>query len=323
MPAPDPRAISIQQRLDNWSAKQLPHVPKGNRGTLSRIWFAQQGFLTRVAESEYAKATITAGAWALVQTLLDREYARRVTADLDIDLPEVDTEAELRALLKAIIETPLPPELDDHLVFEPEFSLKHILPGTDAGGYRAVLMARLGPTTRIRFTLDIALAFRVVPAPEEILVPRLLQPAVTIPVQMAPIEAVLAGKVASLLKNGFATTRIKDFYDCWLASQLRDFDGNRMVAALQSTCQQQQVTIDPKAEVFTSSTAPYEPWQQERWATFLEDHWVQGPAFPEAVQALRALYLPVLEGTAANCIWRSKRQRWIAALSRKKAEKHS
>lgn len=312
MPAPDPRAISIQQLLDNWSAKNLPHVPKGNRGTLTRSMYAQQGFLARVAQSAYAEASITAGAWSLVFTLLDQEYARRVTADLDIDLPQVSTEAELRDVLKAIIETPVPSELDDHLVFESEFSLKHILPGTDVGGYRTVLIAKLGPTTRIKFTLDIALAFRVVPSPEEIEVPRLLQPSVTIPVQMAPIEAVLAGKVASLLRNGFRTTRVKDFYDCWLASQLRDFEGNRMIAALQSTCEQQKVTIAPEAEVFTSSTVPYEPWQQERWATFLEDHWIQAPAFPEAVQALRALYSPVLDKTAENRTWLHHQQQWSA-----------
>lgn len=306
----DPRAISLQKQLDNWGAKELGHIPTGSRGTLVRSWYAQQGFLTRAALSPFAYQIIAGGAWSLLITLFKQNYIQRVTQDLDLDLPQVDNESDLRAMIAAIINTPLPPDLDDHLVFDANFSLKHILPGTDAGGYRVVLLARLGPTTRILFTLDVALAFEVVPPPEVLQVPRLLQPKTTIPVRLAPVEAVLAGKVAGVLKNGFKTTRLKDFYDCWLASQQRDFYEDRLLAALQATCQQQGVSLNPQAEVFTSTDAPLDMGQEARWETFLADNWLEAPAFSVVIQAFRLFYLPVIDGTASGHVWRHQEQRW-------------
>lgn len=316
----DPRAISLQRRLDNWAAKELAHIPTGSRGIMVRSWYAQQGFLMRAALSPFADQIIAGGAWSLLITLLDQHYVQRVTQDLDLDLPQVDNEPDLRAMLQAIISTPLPPDLDDHLAFDSTFSLKRTLPGTDAGGYRVVLQARLGPTTRILFTLDLALAFAVVPQPAVVQVPRLLQPQTTIAVRLAPVEAVLAGKVASLLKNGFRTTRYKDFYDCWLASQQRDFAGDRMLAALQATCQQQSVALNPQAEVFTSVEAPLDAQQGARWETFLADNWITAPAFPVVVQTFRAFYLPVVEGSAAGSIWQPRQQEWIAVAQEPERE---
>lgn len=306
----DPRAISLQRLLDNWAAKELSHIPTGSRGTLVRNWYAQQGFLTRAAFSAYADQIVAGGAWSLLITLLDHNYSQRVTRDLDLDLPGIDNERDLRAMLEAIIQTPLPPELDDHLVFDTRFSIKHILPGTDAGGYRVVLTARLGPTTRILFSLDMALDFEVKPPPEVAQVPRLLQPQATIPVWLAPVEAVLSGKVASLLRNGFQTTRLKDFYDCWLASRQRDFSGDRMIASLQATCLQQGVALDSQAEVFTSLDAPLDAGREGRWKTFLSDNWLEAPAFPVVVQAFRLFYRPVVVETAAGHIWQHQRQEW-------------
>lgn len=308
----DPRAISLQKLLDNWAAKELSHIPAGTRSTLVRNWYAQQGFLQRAALSPVADQIVAGGAWSLLMTLLDRDYRQRVTRDLDFDLPGIDTEPALRRLVETIITTTLPPELDDHLVFDPHFSIKHILPGTDAGGYRIVLTAQLGPTTRIRFSLDMALAFEVVPQPEVMAVPRLLQPQATMPVWVAPVEAVLAGKVASLLRNGFKTTRLKDFYDCLLACQRRDFSGERLIEALQATCRQQGVLVDPQAEVFTSLDALLDSGQEERWKTFLADNWLKAPAFSVVVQAFRRFYLPAVDGTAAGQIWRHQRQEWHA-----------
>jgi hypothetical protein len=312
MPRQDPRAISIQAQLDYWARNALPHVPAANRGTLVRGWYAQQGFLARAARALSADQLIVAGATSLRLTLLAQQYGGRVTQDLDIDLPQISDEGHLRALLEAIITAPLPADQDDHLVFEPTFSLKHVLPGTAAGGYRAVIHARLGASTRILFTLDIALQVEVVPTPEMIEVERLLQPAAPIPVHVAPVEAVLAGKVASLLRNGFQTTRLKDFYDCWLASERRDFEGDRMIAAVQAICRQQGVAIDPQAEVFSANVLPQDGAQLERWETFLKVRWLEAPAFPVVVQALRALYVPVLDGTAAGRIWQHQHQLWSA-----------
>ena len=306
----DPRAISLQRLLDNWAAKELSHLPTGSRGTLARNWYAQQGFLTRVACSPYADQIVAGGAWSLLITLLDRNYRQRVTRDLDLDLPGIDNERDLRVLLEAIIQTPLPPELDDHLVFDARFSIRHILPGTDAGGYRVVLTARLGPTTRILFSVDMALAFQVAPPPQVVQIPRLLQPQASVPVWLAPVEAVLAGKVASLLRNGFQTTRLKDFYDCFLASQRRDFSGDRMIEALQATCRQQGVTVDAQAEVFTSLDAPLDAGQEVRWKTFLTDNWLEAPAFAVVVQAFRRFSLSVVDGTAAGQIWQHQHQEW-------------
>ena len=309
----DPRAMSIQKRLDNWGAKQLGHIPAGTRATLERNWYAQQGFLLRAAHSPYAEHIVAGGAWALLIMLLDHNYSLRITRDLDLDLPGVTNEPALRALIETIIKTPLPPELDDHLVFDSRFSIRHILPGTDAGGYRVVLTARLGPTTRILFSIDMALAFEVAPAPQVVQVPRLLQPKMTVPVLLAPVEAILAGKVASLLRNGFQTTRLKDFYDCWLACQRRDFTGDRMIEALQATCRQQGVALDPQAEVFTSVEAPLAAELEERWKAFLSGNWLEAPTFAVVVQAFRQLYRPVVEGTVTGYIWHHQRQEWRAA----------
>ena len=52
-----------------------------------------------------------------------------------------------------------------------------------------------------------------------------------------PIETILAEKIESILSKNITTTRMKDFYDCYMLSKLylKDLNKNNLILALKNT----------------------------------------------------------------------------------------
>ena len=103
-------------------------------------------------------------------------------------------------------------------------------------------MTALIEKTRVPLQIDVGFGDRVVPEPEEIEFPTLLDfPAPH--VKSYTRESVVAEKFEAMVKLGMLNTRMKDFFDVWITSQEFAFDGwttlekHRNILATRNTTQ--------------------------------------------------------------------------------------
>jgi Nucleotidyl transferase AbiEii toxin, Type IV TA system len=103
----------------------------------------------------------------------------------------------------------------------------------DYEGVRVHALARLG-SARIPVQVDVGFGDAVTPDPVVAILPPLLDfPPVRM--KMYPPETVVAEKFEAMTRRGFGNTRLKDFYDLWILSETRDFDGGALAQALRAT----------------------------------------------------------------------------------------
>jgi hypothetical protein len=160
--------------------------------------------------------------------------------------------------------------------------------------------------------LDLVFGTVLVPGPQLRRLPTTLDPTVTVAVYTYPLGTVLGGKVASMLLHGAANTRYKDYFDVCALARAQDFDGSALQTALVAICQAQGLVPDPSNVVFASPAFTLDPQQLQGWNRFVASYRLAAgaPSFAEAISVLRALYGPVLSGSAGGLTWDHTAQRW-------------
>lgn len=108
-------------------------------------------------------------------------------------------------------------------------------------GVRVRLQARLGKM-RVALQIDVGLGDAIVPAPEELEYPTLLEfPAPKL--RAYSKESVVAEKFEAMVKLGMANSRMKDFYDLWVLAQRFEFQSVTLAAAIQATFETRRTTL--------------------------------------------------------------------------------
>jgi hypothetical protein len=101
--------------------------------------------------------------------------------------------------------------------------------------------ARLGKV-RVALQIDVGLGDTIVPGPEELEYPTLLN-------FHAPRlhahskESVVGEKFEAMVKLGIANSRMKDFYDLWVLAQRFEFESATLAAAIQATFETRRTTL--------------------------------------------------------------------------------
>lgn len=169
-------------------------------------------------------------------------------------------------------------------------------------GIRLKFLARLG-SARVLMQVDVGFGDTVVPEPELVEVPTLLD--YPVPKLVAyRRETTIAEKFNAMVELGTLNTRMKDFYDLWLLSTNYVFDGETLAAAINATfsARSTRPELEPIALTaeFADSTSA-----QRLWTAFLKKSALTDApsAFVDVVDAIRAFVLPVLTTPAG---------RWVA-----------
>ena len=119
-----------------------------------------------------------------------------------------------------ILAIPVP---DDGLEFSNEVTGEPIRALQQYGGVRMHLAANLGKA-RITLSVDVGFGDAIVPPPQEVDFPTLLNfPKPRL--RVYPVEAVVAEKLQAMVHLGMANSRMKDFFDLWHLSRTKTFDG--------------------------------------------------------------------------------------------------
>lgn len=281
----DSRHISILHRLRN-RAKEEKLPPN-----TVLPYYGMECFLNRLSKTEYRKQLILKG--GLIFNALNIPL-RRSTKDIDF---QGYIEHDMDALVNIVKEI-CAVRADDGVEFDTNsMTAEQIMLDANYEGVRIKLVGYLGKS-KINLQLDFSFVDVITPGEKEIEYPTLLD---TAPFKVFgyPLETVIAEKLETIVRRSEFNSRRKDFYDLWLLSKMREFDGSLLLRAIKETFQNRRTGIP--GGLITALSDDFARRYQTEWTTFLEREGLSDPSldnFEAVVGDLKLFLLPPLE--AAN-----------------------
>lgn len=260
MSNPNPKniAASVEAKLKNIVAE------RGIDYSFILIRYATERFLYRLAESQYADHFVLKGGNLFVIWQNGKNY--RPTIDSDLLCFGNATPEYLRQIFEALCRDVNIP--DDGMVFDAtSIEISPIREDSEYGGTRIRFFAYLG-RARNALQFDIGIGDAITPSPEWAEYPPLLDhPAPRL--KIYPMATAIAEKTEAMVSRGIINSRMKDFYDIWLLSELFDHDYATLCNAMRNTFERRNVplpsvTPDAWTEEFSSN-----PMKVTQWRAFL------------------------------------------------------
>ncbi|MEU8020945.1 nucleotidyl transferase AbiEii/AbiGii toxin family protein [Micromonospora haikouensis] len=259
--------------------------------------YGLEGFLARLAQSEYAHRLVLKGG-----VLLAAYSARRPTRDVDLQGRWISNDS---GQVLDIVRHVAALECDDGLVLDAEAATAETIRDDDTyAGVRVSLAGSLS-AARLTFHVDVNVGDPIWPEPQSIKLPRLLDGEIVL--TGYPLAMVYSEELVTALQRGLANTRWRDFADVYLLSSRHDIDGDELATAIQQVAQYRQVVCEPLSKALDG----YAALAQSRWASWRRKHRLDHqlpPDFDVVLRRASALADPALTG-------RARGRTWIAATS--------
>lgn len=207
----------------------IKNLAKGDSGQAQLLQrrYAMERFLERVAESDYKNNLVLKGGM-LVTSMLD--VGERMTRDADVTMQgrTLDVAGAAR-MVEEIAAIPL----EDGMSFDIE-DAGEIMEDSEYGGVKIMMRAHLGKT-EIPMKLDISTGDALTPSAVSYAYHLLLEDR-TIDILAYNVETVLAEKIETMLVRSTLNSRMRDFYDMWVLSNvMTDIDYTLLSKAIQAT----------------------------------------------------------------------------------------
>lgn len=238
-------------------------------------------FLERISVSGYKNTFIIKGG-VLIAAMAGMET--RTTMDLDATIKgHVITVDKIKTFVQDIIELPL----EDSVTFT-FVAIEEIREEADYPGFRISIAATLDKTNQM-LKIDLTTGDSITPSAIEYSFPMMFEKR-SIRVMAYNVETILAEKVETIITRGIFNTRMRDFYDVYLLTSMREYDVDAFKAALTQTVSQRhtaQQMSNPEAaiEALDNSDTMKLQWQryQKRYKYATNIDWEM------ALKALRDL----------------------------------
>ena len=259
-------------------------------------------FLYRLSKSPHAARFILKGALMFTAWKLE---SYRPTKDIDLLARTANHVESVVAIAKEVCAQAVVP---DGLVFNP-VTVKgaRITENANYEGVRIRFGANLG-TARVTLQLDIGFGDIIVPAPQAILYPTLLE-------FEAPRlygyskESMVAEKFESLVNRGMLNSRMKDYFDIWTLSRQFDFDGQTLGNAIAKTFSHRGTRNVPEPIGLTTKFTD-DPSKKSQWRGFIRKSRLDAsPDLAEVIVALASFLGPLATALSAR---RSFQGKWTA-----------
>ena len=258
----------------------------GRAEVLSTMLDRAQSFSSRIDLSDLAGARR-----ALEQAQAFLEPSEGQDADL-LGLQAASAD-ELMRMFRDIA---LASTADDGLVFDPQWlGAVEIAEQEDSPGVRLTLRASLDRAV-IPLQIDVAFGQAVVPEPEVIQLPTLLNlPAPRL--KAYPPEAVVAEKFEAVVKLGMINSRLKDFYDLWYILVKLGLPLPQLAAAVSATFTRRGTPLPRETPAALTSAFSADPSRQRQWTAFLDRAGIAEaprPTLDQVTAAILDRLLPVV-----------------------------
>lgn len=190
--------------------------------------FFMERFLERISLSKYKNNFILKGG-ILISSMVGVDF--RMTRDMDLTIKNIPlNEVFIKNALIEITNI----EIDDGTTFK-LLDLQSIREEFEYSGFRARFSCVLDKTQNI-IQLDITTGDVITPSEVKYSYELLIEKR-KINITCYPIETILAEKVESILSKNITTTRMKDFYDCYMLGKLYidEIDREDLIKAIKNT----------------------------------------------------------------------------------------
>jgi predicted nucleotidyltransferase component of viral defense system len=246
--------VSIRQRLLNKARQEQRPFAELLQ------YFAMERFLYRLSQSSHSNTFLLKG--ALMLRAWKFPLAR---ATMDIDMLGRESSNAIDIVIgqvRDICTTLVQP--DDGLTFDDKSIVaERITEDADYHGVRVRFIGKLD-TARINMQLDIGFGDIVVPGPQRISLPSLLDfPAPDL--QGYSIESAIAEKFEAMVKLGELNSRMKDFYDIWMLARQFNFDEENLCLAIEKTLRQRGTDLPEQIPAFSDQFAQI---KSQQWKAF-------------------------------------------------------
>jgi len=257
------------------------------------IRYATERLVYRLSISEHSDQFVLKGAWLFYVWGI----SRRATRDVDF-LASVPNAADaVEVIFRDVVELQVPH--DDGLTYDPgSFQAEEIQLDAEYSGVRLRLIAMLG-RTKIHAQIDLGFSEVVVDEPIRATLPVLLdfEPP---EIKAYSPEVVVAEKAEAIVKLGTATTRYKDFFDLYLLSNEKSFDGPKLLHQVSATFDHRGTTFPDSLPLALTEEFASSSDSQTQWKAFIRRNDVVGAPeqFGQVVQRLRTFLYPILQAAA-------------------------
>jgi len=286
-------ASSVRQRLLN-KARET-----GRPFSELIQYFTMERFLYRLSKSHYADNFVLKG--ALMFTVWQAPFTRP-TMDIDL-LGRIDNSIEI--LVKVTREICQQEVEPDGIAFDVNsIEAERIAEDADYEGIRIRFRGSLD-TAKIVMQLDIGFGDTIVPSPETINYPTILDlPAPHL--RAYSRESTIAEKFEAMVKLGILNSRMKDFFDIWLLLRRFDFDGPTLSAAITKTFSTRGTNFQPEPIALTNTFAE-DTEKAAQWRGFLrKSRLTDVPQnFGEVVTAIATFLGLIAEQLAAGHVFKA------------------
>lgn len=190
-------------------------------------------------------------------------------------------------------------KVDDGIVFDTE-SVKaaEIRKEANYTGIRVTLLGMLD-TARCPVQADIGFGDAVVPGPDEVDYPVILDEMPSPHLRVYPRYSVVAEKLEALTSLGMLNSRMKDYFDLWVLARYSEFDRQTLIRAVAATFDRRQTKIPDGVPIGLSDEFATDPLKEKQWNAFLRKNSIAPKPLSEIVTDLRNFLMPVL-ATAAQ-----------------------
>ncbi len=283
-PTPTNIAASVEAKLKNICKDQNIDF----RFILIR--YANERFLYKLSVSPFANQFILKGGNLFIVWQDGMNFRPTVDADL-LCTGKADEEYLKSIFLEVCTSTNSD---DDGIRFdEKSLEVGPIRDDTEYGGTRIVFTAYLG-RAKIPLQFDIGIGDAITPAPEIVKYPVLLNGEAP-QIKIYPMVTSIAEKTETMVSRSTVNSRMKDFYDIWLLSELFDHDFQTLRQAVLNTFERREVSLPTTMPESFTEEFYQSKMKQTQWNAFCRKNKLQKSpeSFKNAVLRIRDFLQPV------------------------------
>lgn len=247
--------------------------------------YAAERILKRLERSPFASKCILKGGSLFI--IWSDGFAYRPTMDIDLEFR--GTDENLLQVFHSL--ATIPGEEEDGLRIDAESLASSPIREDDSyGGMRVTMKAFIG-NVRLPIQFDIGIGDAVTPAPRKARFPALLDGEPPLE-KIYPKETVIAEKFETLVRRGFANSRLKDYYDLFVLSLEEGMNLAILRHAVERTFARRRTPLpivvpDGLLDSFATDSV-----KKAQWRTFLrKNHLNLGEkTFLDVVRGLRSFF---------------------------------
>ncbi len=246
--------------------------------------YANERLLYRLASSAHASRFVLKG--ATLFTLWTGE-PHRATRDVDLLGLGDPSEEYIRSAFAEIVAMEVD---DDGVRFDATtIEVGPIREEQDYGGVRVLLIAQV-TSAKVRLQVDVGFGDAITPDAVKVDFPPLLDfPAPRL--RAYPRETVVAEKLEAMVKLDQANSRMKDFYDLIVLSQMFAFDGELLVRAIAATFARRGTPLPTGLPVALTLEFTDDRMKITQWGAFLRKSGAPSPGALRDVAATIARFV--------------------------------